>query len=42
MLDLKYRIEGKRKKKQKRKQHGRHNPTGVEGRDKGPHRGRVA
>ena len=42
MLDLKYRVEGKKKRKQKRKKDGRHTPTGVKGRDQGPNRGRVA
>jgi len=43
MLDLKYRVEGKTtKQNKKRKKHDRHNPTGVEDRDQRPHRGRVA
>jgi predicted transcriptional regulator len=44
MVDLKYRVEGKskRSRKKKRKKHGRDTPPGVEGRDQGPNRGRVA
>ena len=43
MVDLKYRVEGRtKKKKQKGKKHDRHTPTGVEDRDQGPNRGRVA
>ena len=43
MVDLKYRIEaGTKKRKKKGKKHGRHTPTGVEDRDQGPNRGRVA
>ena len=43
MVDLKYRIEGGTKKRKKKgTKHGRHTPTGVEDRDQGPNRGRVA
>ena len=43
MVDLKYRIEaGTKKRKKKGKRDGRHTPTGVEDRDQGPNRGRVA
>ena len=43
MVDLKYRVEGGTQKGRKKgKKHGRHTPTGVEDRDQGPNRGRVA
>lgn len=45
MADLKYRVEAKgrnEQKKKKGKDDGGDSPTGVEGRDQGPHRGRVA
>ena len=43
MLDLKYRIEaGTKKRKKKGKKDGGNTPTGVEDRDQGPNRGRVA
>jgi DNA-binding transcriptional ArsR family regulator len=44
VADVKYRVEGKtdKKKQRKRKKHGRDAPDGVEGRHRGPNRGRVA